>query len=126
MRPLSYPHTDVFLLCFSVLSYSSFENISERWAPEVYRYCPEVPIILVGTKIDLRENRDIISKLEKQGLSIVNYEQGLVKAKEIMAHKYIECSALTQRGLKLVFDEAIRIVIHPIKKKKNKKKCIIM
>jgi small GTP-binding protein len=126
LRPLSYPHTDVFLLCFSILSYSSFMNISERWFPEIYHHCPHVPIILVGTKVDLREDLDILTKMEIQRLPMVSYEQGLVKAKDIMAHKYIECSALTQRGLKMVFDEAIRVVITPIKKKKDKKKCIIL
>lgn len=30
LRPLSYPQTDVFLLCFSVVSPASFENIRTK------------------------------------------------------------------------------------------------
>jgi Ras-related C3 botulinum toxin substrate 1 len=126
LRPLSYPHTDVFLLCYSVLSYSSYENISSKWYPEVSHHCPEAPIILVGTKVDLRDDRDTLLAMSRMKLPMVSYEDGLILAKQIMAHKYVECSALTQRGLKMVFDEAIRVVLAPPQKKIKKKKCVVL
>ena len=36
LRPLSYPQTDVFLVCFSVVSPSSFENVKEKVWFNVY------------------------------------------------------------------------------------------
>jgi Ras-related C3 botulinum toxin substrate 1 len=121
LRPLSYPQTDVFLLCFSIISPASFENVSAKWYPEVSHHCPNAPLILVGTKLDLREDRDTIERLREKGLAPVNYEQGMAKAKQINSVKYLECSALTQKGLKNVFDEAIRAVIAPVINNKKKK-----
>ena len=50
LRPLSYPDTDVILMCFSIDSPDSLDNIPEKWTPEVKHFCPNVPIILVGNK----------------------------------------------------------------------------
>ena len=47
-------------------------------------------------------------------------------AKEINAVKYLECSALTQKGLKMVFDEAVRAVLSPPKITKRKNGCLIL
>ncbi|CAM2097919.1 unnamed protein product [Caretta caretta] len=100
LRPLSYPQTDVFLICFSLVSPASYENVRAKWFPEVRHHCPSTPIILVGTKLDLRDDKDTIEKLKEKKLSPITYPQGLALAKEIDSVKYLECSALTQRGLK--------------------------
>jgi small GTP-binding protein len=57
LRPLSYPGADVVLLCFSTINQASYDAIKEKWAPEVHHYIPNIPYILVGTKIDLREEK---------------------------------------------------------------------
>merc|ERR1711971_1527821 len=54
LRPLSYPGTDVFLVCYACDLRSSFENVKEKWIPEINHHCPKVPYILVCTKSDLR------------------------------------------------------------------------
>jgi Ras-related C3 botulinum toxin substrate 1 len=126
LRPLSYPQTDVFLICFSVISPSSYENVRAKWYPEVSHHCPHVPILLIGTKLDLREDAAAIGKLKERSLAPISYPQGLQMAKEINAVKYLECSALTQKGLKTVFDEAIRAVLTPPKPVKQRRGCIVL
>ena len=105
LRPLSYPQTDVFLVCFSVTSPASFENVKEKWFPEVHHHCPGVPCLIVGTQIDLRDDSQVIEKLARQKQRPVTSELGERLARELGAVKYVECSALTQKGLKNVFDE---------------------
>ena len=105
LRPLSYPHTDVFLVCFSTVLPSSFENVKEKWAPEITHHSPKTPFLLVGTQIDLRDDEETIVKLSKNKQRPSSFEMGEQLAKELGSVKYVECSALTQRGLKNVFDE---------------------
>lgn len=105
LRPLSYPQTDVFLVCFSVTSPASFENVREKWFPEVHHHCPGVPCLIVGTQVDLRDDPGVKDKLSKQKMQPVRKEDGERMAKELGAVKYVECSALTQYKLKDVFDE---------------------
>ena len=42
LRPLSYPDTDVILLCFAINNKDSLENVCEKWKPEVSHFCPKV------------------------------------------------------------------------------------
>lgn len=125
LRPLLYPLTDVFLVCFSVISPPSFENVKEKWFPEVNLHCPGVPCLIVGTQIDLRKDPLIIDRLQRQRLSVIGYEAGVRLAKELKAVRYVECSALTQKGLKNVFDEAIVAALEPPMPKKSKK-CVVL
>lgn len=57
--------------------------VSVQWYPEVRHHCPNTPIILVGTKLDLRDDKDTIEKLKEKKLAPITYPQGLAMAKEI-------------------------------------------
>ncbi len=126
LRPISYPQTDVFLICFSLVSPASFENVRAKWYPEVSHHCPNTPIILVGTKLDLREDKETMEKLTEKRLAPIGYPQGRQMQKEIRVVKYLECSALIQKGLEQVFDEAIRAVLQTQKLPKRKKGCTLL
>ena len=102
LRPLSYPQTDVFLVAFSLISRASFENTKQKWWPELKHHCPGVPIICVGTKLDLRSDANTVAKLREKNQTPITTEEGMEMAKTIGAVKYLECSALTQKGLKNV------------------------
>ena len=65
---------DVFLVCFSVSDTVSLERVESKWIPEVNHHCPGVPIMLVGTKSDLREDPGEIERLKAKGLTFVNEE----------------------------------------------------
>eukprot|EP00004_Rigifila_ramosa_P003187 TRINITY_DN13342_c0_g2_i1.p1 TRINITY_DN13342_c0_g2~~TRINITY_DN13342_c0_g2_i1.p1 ORF type:complete len:202 (-),score=38.04 TRINITY_DN13342_c0_g2_i1:116-700(-) len=127
LRPLSYPMTDVFLVCFSVVGPASFENVRHRWTPEILHYAPKTPIVLVGTKVDLRDDAPTLASLRKRSLEPISEAQGRQLAKEIGATAYVECSALTQSNLRLLFDTAIRTALH-LESIKQKKKvgCIVL
>ena len=149
LRPLSYPQTDVFLVCFSVVNPSSYENVKSKWYNEIKYYCPDTPIILVGTKADLRDDLYTLERLHvnfflhlvvlfnflyEKNISLkmrhmlpITSQKGIAMAHEIGALQYIECSALTQRNLAKVFEFAIRAGLGKYKRKKNRKyeKCTI-
>ena len=64
-----------------------------QWHPEVTHHCPNALIILVGTKLDLREEKETTAGDD----SVITHSQGLQLMEEIGAAKYLECSALTQQ-----------------------------
>eukprot|EP00010_Vexillifera_abyssalis_P008637 CAMPEP_0201543954 /NCGR_PEP_ID=MMETSP0173_2-20130828/234_1 /ASSEMBLY_ACC=CAM_ASM_000268 /TAXON_ID=218659 /ORGANISM="Vexillifera sp., Strain DIVA3 564/2" /LENGTH=204 /DNA_ID=CAMNT_0047951885 /DNA_START=40 /DNA_END=654 /DNA_ORIENTATION=+ len=108
LRPLSYPGTDVFIICFSLVSPQSYDNVKKKWYPEVSHFNPDTPIVLVGTKLDLRGKSETIQSLKENGLEPVQEDQGHKLAKEIGASNYLECSALDQTNLPQVFEEAVK------------------
>jgi len=112
LRPLSYSGTDIFLLCFSLVSQSSFHNVKGRWAPELRLHEPNTPIVLIGTKVDLRSDLDVLQMLMERSAKPISTEEGNELAAEIGAVGYFETSALTQSGLKALFDHAIRRGLH--------------
>lgn len=82
--------------------------------------------MIVGTQIDLRDDPAVIEKLAKQRQRPIDFNLGERLAKELGAVKYVECSALTQKGLKNVFDEAIVAALEPPQANKERKPCCIL
>ena len=116
LRPLSYPETDVILMCFSIDNPDSLQNIPEKWSPEVKHFCPNVPIILVGNKKDLRNDEHTKRELARMKQTPVKTEDGAAVATLINANCYLECSAKTREGVREVFYAATKAALQKRKR----------
>ena len=105
---MSYPNTNILIICFSIDSRSSFGNITQRWLPEVKHYCPNAPFILAATKMDLRDSDEVKQRLQAEGKSLISKEEAQALVKKVKAAGYCECSAMQNKGVAELFDEAVR------------------
>lgn len=111
LRPLSYPESNVILVCFAIDCPPSLENIVEKWFPEVRHFCPTTPLLLVGLKSDLRRNRNAQDLLKAQGLTPVTFQQASEVA-DRMGAQYIECSSKEDQNVRDVFEMAIELALN--------------
>lgn len=71
-----------------------------------------MPLILVGTKTDLRQDRKTDMKLKACGQTFISQIEGEKLARRIGASVYAECSALTDpQGLGTMFDKVFQTAI---------------
>ena len=128
-KPTDYGGANIFLVCFSVVCPQSCENVKEKWVPELLkRHSPETPILLVGTKTDLRLNAKMVSELVESGHQPVYERAGMSLARKVGAVNYVECCALDAEEVKRVMDEAVRSA-RDVEKEKSlapKGRCVVM
>ena len=126
LRPLSYPDADVVLICYSVDNPDSLKNVSEKWWPEVRHFCPNVPVIVVGNKADLRTDEKTIAKLDVLRQKPVESSEGREVATRIAAVAYQECSAKNNDGVREVFEVATRAAVaHKGRRRIIRRMCIL-
>ncbi|KAK4950201.1 Rho GTPase [Elasticomyces elasticus] len=113
LRSLSYDDTHAIMLCFSVDSPESLENVESKWVGEIAENCPGVRLVLVALKCDLREKHsDGDDEVEHEPKKpMIDYKQGLAVAEKIKALRYLECSAMKNRGVNEAFTEAARVAL---------------
>ncbi|PGH15279.1 hypothetical protein AJ80_05632 [Polytolypa hystricis UAMH7299] len=119
LRALSYDDTQAIMLCFSVDSKDSLENVESKWKGEIAEHCAGAKLVLVALKCDLREDSpdekddttNNTSDDAPTSSQIVSYQQGLEVAKRIGALRYLECSAMKNRGVNEAFTEAARVAL---------------
>ncbi|KAF3768608.1 hypothetical protein M406DRAFT_273042 [Cryphonectria parasitica EP155] len=135
LRSLSYDDTDLIMLCYSVDSKDSLENVESKWVGEIADNCPGVKLVLVALKCDLREGSEDEEEApaattdgadgQREKKPMIGYEQGLEVARRINALRYLECSAMRNRGVNEAFTEAARVALS-VKKDKEDNKCVVM
>ncbi|XP_057663873.1 ras-like GTP-binding protein RHO [Diorhabda carinulata] len=112
-----YTGADVALICFSFDKPKSLDNVVTKWYPELKRACRNIPVILVGNKIDLRVNKKMY-KLKR----IIGKSDGRATARKIKALCYIECSSKNNVAVNDVFENVIRAISTPEKNKTRSSK----
>lgn len=122
------------MLCYSVDSKDSLENVESKWVGEIADNCPGVKLVLIALKCDLREGSEDEDEApadndgadgQREKKPMIGYEQGLDVARRINALRYLECSAMRNRGVNEAFTEAARVALS-VKKDKEDNKCIVM
>jgi len=128
LRLAKYKTSHVIAVCFSVTDPSSLQNVSTKWLPEIRATVPLVPILLVGTKSDLRKKEETVETYKYVGQQSVAEEQVKQVAKMLKVSSFIECSAFTGANIKSVFDELVKLSLLSSKqnKKSKGKRCLIM
>lgn len=117
LRSLSYDDTHAIMLCFSIDSKDSLENVESKWVGEIAENCQGVKLVLVALKCDLREAEEeaeteaAAEGVQREKKNLINYNQGLEVARRINAHRYLECSAMRNRGVNEAFTEAARVAL---------------
>ncbi|KAL8952217.1 MAG: hypothetical protein Q9222_001872 [Ikaeria aurantiellina] len=134
LRSLSYDDTHTIMLCFSVDSRDSLENVESKWVGEIAENCQGVKLVLVALKCDLRassddddDGADEDPSQPRKEKDMIDYKEGLEVAKRIQALRYLECSAKRNRGVNEAFTEAARVALSVKTGTSNKSsKCTVM
>ncbi|KAM0704612.1 hypothetical protein Q7P35_008846 [Cladosporium inversicolor] len=129
LRSLSYDDTHAIMLCFSVDSPDSLENVESKWVGEIAENCPGVKLVLVALKCDLREQeKDDREDGREPKKPTIDYKQGLAVAEKVKALRYLECSAMKNRGVNEAFTEAARVAltVKNVKGDKDSSSCSVM
>lgn len=108
LRPLSYPQTDIFIVCYSISDPKSLKNVKNKWIPEIETHCPNTPFILAGLKSDLRDD---FGENYCESI-IVSHQEGELFSHDVRASDFIECSAFKRVNVNELFEAALMIFEH--------------
>ncbi|KAL0961587.1 hypothetical protein UPYG_G00354790 [Umbra pygmaea] len=114
IRPMSYQQADVVLICYSVANRASLASVKHKWLGEVREFLPNVPVLVVATQTDQRE-------MGPHRAACSSAAEGKRLAQDVRAKGYLECSALSNRGVQQVFECAVRTAVNQAKKRTRRR-----
>jgi GTPase SAR1 family protein len=134
LRPLSYPRTDVFALCFSVIKPEQLQRIREYWFPNLQHHAPWAGIILIGTHQDIRDAVETASPSDGEKVTPISFSEAQALANELGAMSYIETSTSDKESVRKLYDMLLSASlkhssptqIQDKSKKKRQARCAIM
>ncbi|KAG2386363.1 hypothetical protein C9374_002809 [Naegleria lovaniensis] len=151
LLPLSYPYTEVFMLCVACNSIDSLFNVHSKWIPEILYHCgidvtdrktstttifnhhETLPkIVLLMTKIDLRK-RALHLVLEQEKF-LWSHEEGMMMAKRMGCCSYLETSAVEHIGVEDITEVVFRVLYndqlvttrHDVKETTHSRCCLLL
>ncbi|KAA6400068.1 MAG: putative rho family protein [Streblomastix strix] len=101
LRALSFPDADVFLILFSIVEPCQLREVEKTYYPDIKKYAPTAPIVLVGLQMELRED-------PPDDVTLVYRGEALDVVKRLKLAKYVECSLRLYKNITLVFEIAVR------------------
>ncbi|WAR18485.1 RHOQ-like protein [Mya arenaria] len=109
----SYPGTDVFVVCFSVVKPETFTHMHEHWIPDIQARMGDTPFIVVGTQADLRDDPEVLRTLQVKGQSPVRQRDAASLCRKVGSVCYFETSTEMKKRLRRVMNDAFVSVFCP-------------
>lgn len=101
VRHMLYNKADVFIICFSLIDRKTFQHVEQFWLNELRRLRGDIAFVMVGCQSDMRQGINPYHVQKNEGMQL---------ARDLGCH-YYECSSVTQRNVKEVFDKAVMIAM---------------
>ena len=102
------PQSDVVVIVCAIDCPESFKTAEKDLIPKAKTQLPGKPVIIVGTKTDLRKDEDTIQRLAAKNEHPVTFKEGMKLAKRAGIQNYVECSAKELGSVKAVFEEVLK------------------
>lgn len=107
LRPLFYPRTNAFIVCYDICDFSSFDSIITKWIYEIESHCPGLPLFFVGINGEKLDDFDEIEKIKMKGQKIVSSEFAHKVNLELKGDGVFECNLENGKNIIEIYDSII-------------------